>query len=330
MTIDPTPTPPAESAAQSTPLLTLRDVSKSFGPVDVIKNVTIDVFPGQVEVLLGENGAGKSTIIKMMSGIYQPSSGHIEVDGRVVDLPDVKAAERLGIATIHQELNLVPHLSVAENIVLGRTPSSFGVVRRSEMNRIAQDALDRIGLKVPLNQPVGELGVAKQQLVEIAKALEESGDVIVLQGIPGSSASRDRGQGFKDGIGQFSGVKVVAEQTAEFDRAKGLDVATNLLQANSGTKGIFAENDEMALGAIEALGAKAGKDVMVVGFDGTEDGLKAIKAGTMLATIAQQPAELGKQAVIQAAAILEGKDAEKEIQVDVVTVTEKNVDEHLK
>ena len=161
-------------------LLTLEGVSKSFGPVTVIDDVTVQVRAGEVEVLLGENGAGKSTLIKMMSGIYQPGSGRILVDGKPVQLPDVKAAERHGIATIHQELNLVPQLSVAENITLGRTPKRLGMVDRKEMRRIAQAALDRIGLDVDLDQPVGELGIARQQLVEIAKALSQDARLLIL------------------------------------------------------------------------------------------------------------------------------------------------------
>lgn len=163
-----------------TPILQLEGVSKSFGPVNVIDDVTVPVYPGKATVLLGENGAGKSTLIKMMSGIYQPDAGRIIVDGSPVQLPDVKAAEKLGIATIHQELNLVPQLSVAENITLGRAPSRLGMVDRGAMRRIAKEALERIGLDVDLGTPVGELGVAKQQLVEIAKALSQQARVLIL------------------------------------------------------------------------------------------------------------------------------------------------------
>ncbi|MEV0869512.1 substrate-binding domain-containing protein [Brachybacterium paraconglomeratum] len=161
----------------------------------------------------------------------------------------------------------------------------------------------------------------------LAAAIGEEGEVIVLQGVPGSSASRDRGQGFTEGIEQFSGIDVVAQQTANFDRAEGLNVATNLLQANPGVVGIFCENDEMALGAIEALGDRAGTDVKVVGFDGTEEGIAAVADGTLEATIAQQPAELGKQAVAEAAKVLADEEVEAEVSVEVVTVTDDNAGE---
>lgn len=162
------------------PLLRLDHVTKTFGPVTVIDDVSVDVHPGRVQVLLGENGAGKSTLIKMMSGIYQPDGGRILIDGQQVQLPDVKAAEAHGIATIHQELNLVPQLSVAENIMLGRTPQKLGIVDHSTLRRRAAASLERIGLDVPLSTPVGALGVAKQQLVEIAKALSQEARMLIL------------------------------------------------------------------------------------------------------------------------------------------------------
>ena len=166
----------------------------------------------------------------------------------------------------------------------------------------------------------------KQAAKVLSDAIHGEGEILVLQGKTGSSASRERGKGFDEGLKDNPNIKVVAKQTAEFERAKGLDVTTNLLQAHPNVKAIFAENDEMALGAIEALGDKAGKDVIVVGFDGVEDALKAIKEGTMYASIAQQPADMAAQAVVEASKLLKGESATKEMQVDVVTVTKENVD----
>jgi ribose transport system substrate-binding protein len=122
---------------------------------------------------------------------------------------------------------------------------------------------------------------------------------------------------------------VVATQTANFDRTEGLNVATNLLQANPDVVGIFAENDEMALGAIQALGDKAGQSVFVVGFDGSDDGLAAIQAGTMTATIAQQPAELGKTAVANMVKLLNGESVDQNAPVAVKTVDTTNVSEYV-
>ena len=170
------------------------------------------------------------------------------------------------------------------------------------------------------------VGGGKQAAKALSEAINGEGEILVLQGKTGSSASRERGQGFEEGLKDSPNIKVVAKQTAECERVKGLDVTTNLLQAHPNVKAIFAENDEMALGAIEALGDKAGKDVIVVGFDGVEDALKAIKEGTMYASIAQQPADMAAQAVVEASKLLKGESATKEMQVDVVTVTKENVD----
>jgi ribose transport system ATP-binding protein len=162
------------------PLVSLKNISKSFGPVSVIKDVTVHVYPGQVQVLLGENGAGKSTLIKILAGVYQPDQGEILIGGKAVSLPNTRTAEAYGIATIHQELNLVASMSVAENIMLGRTPKRYGVVDRRELRRQAKAALDRIRLDVDVDTLVGDLGIAQQQLVEIAKALSINARVLIL------------------------------------------------------------------------------------------------------------------------------------------------------
>ncbi|MCX4620266.1 ABC transporter permease/substrate-binding protein [Streptomyces albogriseolus] len=162
-----------------------------------------------------------------------------------------------------------------------------------------------------------------------AKALAEKlggkGTIVILQGQAGTSASRERGAGFAAGLKDYPGIKVVAKQPADFDRTKGLDVMTNLLQAHPDIDGVFAENDEMALGAIKALGSKAGTSVQVVGFDGTPDGLKAVRAGTLYASVAQQPSELGRIAVRNALRAVEGEKVEKMVKVPVKVVTKENV-----
>lgn len=159
----------------------------------------------------------------------------------------------------------------------------------------------------------------------LAEKLGGKGKIVTLQGVAGTSASRERGKGFAEGIKEFPGIEVVASQPADFDRTKGLDVMTNLIQSNPGIDGVFAENDEMALGAVKALGSKAGKSVSVVGFDGTPDGLKAVEAGTLYASVAQQPKELGRIAVQNAVQAARGKDVESMVKVPVKVVTEKNV-----
>ncbi|GAB97371.1 ribose transport system ATP-binding protein [Kineosphaera limosa] len=161
-------------------LLRLEGVSKSFGGIKAVRDVSLDVRRGEVHVLLGENGAGKSTLIKMIAGVHEPDTGRIVVDGKEVRIPDTRTSESLGIATIHQELNLVPELSVAENLTLGRTPRKFGLVDRRAVRKYAQEAIARIGLDVDVNRKVGTLGVARQQMIEIAKALAMDARILIL------------------------------------------------------------------------------------------------------------------------------------------------------
>ncbi|MFE2940659.1 substrate-binding domain-containing protein [Streptomyces sp. NPDC059255] len=159
----------------------------------------------------------------------------------------------------------------------------------------------------------------------LAEKVGGTGRIVILQGTAGTSASRERGAGFAQGLKAFPGIKVVAKQPADFDRTKGLDVMTNMLQANGDVNGVFAENDEMALGAIKALGSRAGASIPVVGFDGTPDGLKAVEAGTLYASVAQQPKELGKLAVRNAIEAAAGEKIDATVKVPVKVVTAENV-----
>ncbi|WP_309095454.1 substrate-binding domain-containing protein [Streptomyces sp.] len=159
----------------------------------------------------------------------------------------------------------------------------------------------------------------------IADRLGGKGEIVILQGQAGTSAARERAAGFAKGLKAYPGIKVVAQQPADFDRTKGLDVMSNLLQAHPDVQGVIAANDEMALGAIKALGSKAGKSVSVVGFDGTPDGLKAVEGGTLYASVAQQPSQLGRIAVENALKALKGEKVQETVKVPVKVVTEENV-----
>lgn len=152
-----------------------------------------------------------------------------------------------------------------------------------------------------------------------------SGNVVQLEGIPGTSAARDRGKGFQQAIEAQNAVKLVASQPAGFDRNQGLNVTQNLLQANPDVKGVFAQNDEMALGAVQALGDKAGSQVNIVGFDAVPDALKAIQDGKMNATVAQQPEKIGKLGIENAIKVVDGESIKKDIPVEVKLVTQDNV-----
>lgn len=152
----------------------------------------------------------------------------------------------------------------------------------------------------------------------IVEQLGGKGNVVELEGIPGASAARDRGAGFNEAIGA-SDIVVVAKQTANFDRAEGLSVMENILQAQPEIDAVFAHNDEMALGALEAIKA-SGRDIIVVGFDATDDAKAAVAAGNMAATVEQLPKEIGSLGVQTAMKHLSGETVEAQIPVDLKLV----------
>ncbi|HUR04878.1 MAG TPA: sugar ABC transporter ATP-binding protein, partial [Nonomuraea sp.] len=161
-------------------LLRAEGLRKRFPGVLALDGVDLTVRTGEVHVLLGENGAGKSTLIKMLSGAYHPDEGRVLLDGRPVNIRTAGDAQRLGIATIYQEFNLVPELSVAENLSLGRPPRRFGFVDTKRMYQQATELLARVGVDVDPRTPVARLGIARMQMVEIAKALALQARVLIM------------------------------------------------------------------------------------------------------------------------------------------------------
>jgi ribose transport system substrate-binding protein len=151
----------------------------------------------------------------------------------------------------------------------------------------------------------------------ILEKLGKKGKVVELEGIPGSSAARERGEGFHKAIDGEADIQVVAKQAADFDRAKGLTVMENILQGNKDIQAVFAHNDEMALGAFQALEAAGLKDVIVVGFDATDDAVKAVNDGKMGATVAQKPEEIGKNGVQTAMKVFKKESVEKFVPVSL-------------
>ncbi|MED4582922.1 ribose ABC transporter substrate-binding protein RbsB [Brevibacillus choshinensis] len=156
----------------------------------------------------------------------------------------------------------------------------------------------------------------------ILEKLGGKGNIVELQGIAGTSAARDRGKGFHEAVDNKEGVKVVASQPADFDRAKGLSVMENILQSNKDVQAVFAHNDEMALGALQAVEAQ-GKNIIVVGFDATDDAVKSVNDGKMGATVAQKPAAIGETAVQTALKVAKGEKVESNIPVDLELITKK-------
>ncbi|KJK46978.1 ABC transporter substrate-binding protein [Lentzea aerocolonigenes] len=158
--------------------------------------------------------------------------------------------------------------------------------------------------------------------IELGRAT--NGNVVHLQGVPGASATTDRGEGFEHGLNS-GGLEVAMTRTAQFSRARATEVMTEVLRSGTPIRGVFADNDEMALGAVDALGDRAGRDVHVVGFDGTPEALQAVQDGTMAATVAQQPELLGRRAVEQAVRAARGARAQQVVDVPVRIVTKQNV-----
>lgn len=200
-------------------------------------------------------------------------------------------------------------------------------VKAADKARIPVIAVDRGVNNAQVDALVASDNVVGGELAAktMATKLGGQGKIVILQGQAGTDAARERAEGFALGLKAFPGIKVVAEQPADFDRTKGLDVMSNLLQAHPDVQGVIAANDEMALGAIKALGSKAGTSVPVVGFDGTPDGLTAVKNGTLYASVAQQPTLLGKLAVENALDAIHGKKVKEAVKVPVKVVTKANV-----
>ena len=165
-----------------TPIVEIRNLNKSFPGVKALIDAQFELVAGEVHALMGENGAGKSTMMKVLAGVYQKDSGSVRLFGSEVDIPNPRAAQALGIGIIHQELNLMNHLSVAQNIFIGREPMKMGgtIIDKQTMRVETQKLLDRLHLKIDPDTLVGELTVAKQQMVEIAKALSFESKVLIM------------------------------------------------------------------------------------------------------------------------------------------------------
>ncbi|WP_236203590.1 sugar ABC transporter ATP-binding protein [Pseudomonas protegens] len=168
-------------APQEPYLLEVLNVSKGFPGVVALANVQLRVRPGTVLALMGENGAGKSTLMKIIAGIYQPDSGELRLKGRPVTFATPLAALQAGIAMIHQELNLMPHMSIAENIWIGREQQSrLGLIDHREMHRCTAALLARLRIELDPEEQVGNLSIAERQMVEIAKAVSYDSDVLIM------------------------------------------------------------------------------------------------------------------------------------------------------
>ena len=204
-------------------------------------------------------------------------------------------------------------------ILLNPTDSAAvaGVVKQAIAAGIKVISLDRRVSGAEVSAHVASDNVAGGKLAAqlLLQKIGGKGNVVELEGLPGSSAARERGQGFHSVIDGQQGIKLVARQPADFDRAKGLSVMENILQAKKGVQGVFAHNDEMALGALKAIDAANLHDVAVVGFDATPDAVAAVRQGKLAGSVQQKPELIGKLGIDAAAQLIEGKPIDKDIPV---------------
>jgi ribose transport system ATP-binding protein len=170
-------TKPPETRA---PVVRFRNVSKEFPGVLAVDSVDLEIMPGEVHVVAGENGAGKSTLMKLLSQVERPSGGEVEISGEPVEYHGPRHAQTLGVAMVYQEFALASHLSIAENLYMGREPGRFGFVNRRAESQEARGLLERVGLRTDPDRLVSTLTVAEMQRVEIAKALAIDAKVVIM------------------------------------------------------------------------------------------------------------------------------------------------------
>ncbi len=178
----------ANEQAQS-PLLETRGLTKTFGAIPALSDVDFVLYPGEVHALLGENGAGKSTLIKLITGVHRRDAGTILLEGKEIDPHGPRDAQALGISAVYQEINLIPTLSVAENIFLGRQPMRFGMVNMRAANRQARELLKTFNIDIDVTRDLSSYSIAIQQIVAIVRGVDLSAKVLILDE-PTSSLDR--------------------------------------------------------------------------------------------------------------------------------------------
>jgi galactofuranose transport system ATP-binding protein len=162
------------------PVLEMRKITKVFPGVRALSEVDFRLFPGEVHAIMGQNGAGKSTVVKVLTGVHEPDGGEMLLEGKPIRPVSPFAAQKLGISTVYQEVNLCPNLSVAENMFIGRQPMRFGRIHWRELNRRAEEALKRLNLVIDVTQVLSSYSIAIQQMVAIARVLDVSSKILIL------------------------------------------------------------------------------------------------------------------------------------------------------
>jgi ribose transport system substrate-binding protein len=248
----------------------------------------------------------------------QAEANAVGINLIAVDAQNDAAKQIAGVEDLIQKKTPVILLNPADSDAVAN------VVKEATAAGIKVISLDRAVNGAEVSSHIASDNVAGGRMAGefLLKKLGGKGNLVELVGIPGSSAARERGEGFDAAIEGKPGVKVVAKQPANFDRAQGLTVMENILQGNKDIQGVFAQNDEMALGAEKAIEEAGLKNVAIVGFDATPDAVAAVKAGKLAATVQQKPDLIGKLGVDTAKLLIEGKPVDRNIAVPLALVTQ--------
>jgi ribose transport system substrate-binding protein len=243
------------------------------------------------------------------------------------------SAKGISLVTVDAENDPAKQIAGIEDLIQKKIPvilinptdsdAVANVVKEAEAAGVKVISLDRAVNGAEVSSHIASDNVAGGKMAGdyLLKKLGGKGNLVELVGVPGSSAARERGQGFGSALSADPQVKLVAQQPADFDRAKGLSVMENILQGNKNVQGVFAQNDEMALGAEKALEEVGLTNVPVVGFDATPDAVAAVKAGKLAATVQQRPEMIGKLGVDTAKQLIDGQQVDKNIPVPLDLIT---------
>jgi ABC-type branched-subunit amino acid transport system ATPase component len=300
-----------------TPLVEMRGIEKRFPGVHALKDVQFDLMPGEVHALMGENGAGTSTLMKIMAGIYRRDGGEMLVDGRTADPEGSRAAQALGIGIIHQELCLMNDLTAAQNVFIGREPRlSSGRLDERALNARAAEIFASMHLSVAPTAKVGSLTIAKQQMIEIAKTLSFRSRVMIMD--EPTAALNDAA---------IAELFVIIRKL----RADGVGIVyigrEAILTANPDLKGMFGANGGSAIGVVNAKNEMGADDLVVIGYDSGQAQKDAIRAGVMAGAITQNPIGIGYETVRAAVAAVNGEELPEIIDTGFFWYDNSNIDD---
>lgn len=297
-------------------------MKKFVALVAVISVMLVAGFAGNVEAQDYEIGLAVSTLdnpffVDLADGAEEAAEEH-GVDLTVVDAGDDASTQMSSVEDlVVQGMDLIMINPVDGDAIVP-------AIEEADMMDIPVITVDReSATEVAVHIASDNVEGGRMAAEYMAEMLDNEGRVIELEGISGTSAARERGEGFNEVMDEIDGIEIIARQPADFSRSDGMSVMEDLLEAHEDIDAVFAHNDEMALGAIEAIdAADLSDEIMVVGFDAIDDALEAIDEGTLSATIAQQPKEMGRLAVENAVQLLDGEEVDEFVPVPLELITE--------